>query len=106
MVITSFNSFIIFYIFESFLLKNFFSRTTVLFISSFWLHWVFTAAHRLSPVAASKGYSSHAAASLVAEHGLPDAQASVVAAPCLEHRLSSCRARASLLCSMWDLSRD
>ena len=43
----------------------------------FWLLWVFTAAHELSPVAVSGGYSlvtAHrfliAVASLLAEHGL------------------------------------
>ena len=47
-----------------------------LFIS-FWLHWVFIVAHRLSLVAASGGYS------LVVVHGLLIAVASLVA----EHRL-------------------
>ena len=42
----------------------------------FWLHWVFVAAHRLSLVAASGGYSSFWCTSfslrwlLVVEHGL------------------------------------
>ena len=45
------------------------------FIYYFWLHWVFVAAHRLSLVAASRGYSSLrglliVVASLVAELGL------------------------------------
>ena len=33
---------------------HFFSK----FIYCFWLHWVFIATHRLSPVAAGGGYSS------------------------------------------------
>ena len=63
-------TFIIFCIFWVLLLKNFFQEPQFYLFLPFWLHWVFTAAHRLSPVAASKGYSSRAAASLVAEHGL------------------------------------
>ena len=46
-------------------------------LTYFWLYWVFVAAHRLSLVAASGGYSPSAwhgllivVASLVAEHGL------------------------------------
>ena len=44
-----------------------------LFIYYFWLHWVFTAAHGLSLVAASRGWS------LVAMHGLLTAVASLIA---------------------------
>ena len=85
----------------------------------FWLRWVFVAAHGLSLVAASGGYSSCSArashcsgfsccraqavgvrASVVAAHGPQRAQASVVVArglsscgtQALEHRLSSCPA--------------
>ena len=54
----------------------FFFNLLILFIY-FWLRWVFVAAHGLSLVAASGGYSSLqcaglliAVASLVAEHGL------------------------------------
>ena len=71
-----------------------------LFIS-FWLHWVFIVAHRLSLVAASGGYSLvvvHglliALASLVAEHGLWGTWASVA----VSYRLSSCGSQ-SLECS-------
>ena len=46
-------------------------------LTYFWLYWVFVAAHRLSLVAASGGYSPSAwhgllivVASLIAEHGL------------------------------------
>ena len=39
------------------------------FILYFWLRWVFVAAHGLSPVMASEGYSL-AVASLVVEHRL------------------------------------
>ena len=66
----------------------------------------FVGACGLSPVVASKGPCPLAAcgrlivmASLVAEHGLLGAQASVVVAPrALEPRLSACRARAYLRC--------
>ena len=79
-----------------------------LFSFFFWLHWVFVAAHRLSLVVASGGYSSLRCAGfsqrwlLIAEHaGFSScgARASVVVA-C---RLSSCGTRAQLLHGMWDL---
>ena len=88
----------------------------------FWLRWVFIAACALSLVA-SRGYSLvrvfrplTAVASLVAEHRLQGAWASVLAArglrscgsPALERWLSSCGAWAQLLRCMWELpqSRD
>ena len=91
----------------------------------FWLRCVFVAAHGLSLVGSSEGYSSswcagfslqwllllrstgsrHAGfsscgtwASVVVAHGV-----SSCGSWALEHRLSSCGARAYLLCSMWDL---
>ena len=82
-----------------------------------WLCWVFTGAHRLSLVAASRGYTLvvvhkllAVVASLVAEHGFQGMQASVAAASeqgscgshALECRLSSCDAQAQLLRGMWD----
>ena len=49
----------------------------MLFISYFWLHWVFVAMHRLSLVAVSRGYTLIAVhwlltvvAFLIAKHGL------------------------------------
>ena len=62
-------------------IKKFFQEPQFYLFLHFWLHWIFAAALRLSLVAATKGYSSHAVASLVAEHELWSAQASVVAAP-------------------------
>ena len=67
----------------------------LVFFFVFWLHWVFVAAHGLSLVAASGGYSScgarasHCGGFSCGAQAL-DAQASVVAA----RRLSSCGARA------------
>ena len=64
---------------------------------------VFVAAHRLSLVVASRGYSLRcgvcgllvAVARLVAEQGLQGTWASVVVVPrLLEHRLNGCAARA------------
>ena len=85
----------------------------------FWLHWVFIAVCRLSLVAASGGYSSLQCTgfslrwllccgarplgtwvSVVVALGL-----SSCGSQALEHRLSSCGARAQLLCNMWDLPR-
>ena len=81
MVITSFNSYYYFLHFLSPFIKKFFQEPQFYLFLHFWLHWIFAAAFRLSLVAATKGYSSHAVASLVAEHELWSAQASVVAAP-------------------------
>ena len=58
----------------------------------FWLHWVFTAAHRLSLVVVSGGCCLVSVVSLVSEYRLYDAWASVVAAcglSCLQHVESS-----------------
>ena len=55
---------------------QFFKILFIYFIIYFWLHWVFIAAHGLSVVAASRGYSVVvcglliAMASLVEEHQL------------------------------------
>ena len=66
------------------------SKSVLLFLNKFiylWLCWVFTAAHELSLVAMSKGYSLVAVlrlltevASLIVEHVLWGVQASVVTA--------------------------
>ena len=55
---------------------SFFFKIYLFYLFYFWLCWVFVAAHRLSLVVASGGYSSLgcrlliAVASLVEEHGL------------------------------------
>ena len=65
---------------------QFLKIVSVYFLVYFWLCWVLVAAHRLSLVVVSKGYSLvvvhgllSAVASLVAEHGLEGTQTSVVA---------------------------
>ena len=77
-----------------------FADTAFFFFFFFWLHWVFIAAHGLSLVAASGGYSSLRCAGfslwwllLLQSTGSRCTQASVVAA----HELSSC--------GMWALER-
>ena len=61
-----------------------------------WLHEVFTAMHRFTLVAISRGYSLFAVhelliaeASLIAEHGLQACELSSCSSRALEHRLSS-----------------
>ena len=78
----------------------------------FWLLWVFVAACRLSPVAASRGYSSLQCAGfslqwllLLQSTGSRHMGFSSCGSRALEHRLSSCGARASLLHGMWALPR-
>ena len=89
------------------------------FFFNFWLRWVFTAAHGLSLVAASGGYSSlrctgfsqrwlfllqstgsRCEGSVVVAHRLQSTGSVAVA-----RGLSSCGARAQLLRGMWDLPR-
>ena len=77
----------------------------IFYLFIYWLLWVFVAAHGLSLVAASGGYSSLQCAGfslwwllLLQSTGM---QASVVAA----HVLSSCGSRAQLLRGMWDPPR-
>ena len=65
----------------------------------FWLCWVFVAAHRLSLVVVSGGYSSFWCM------GSRCSGFSSCGLQALECRLSSCGSRASLLRSMWDLPR-
>ena len=92
----------------------------VCFWFCFWLCWVFTAAQAFPLIAVSGSYSLvalhgllTAVSSLVTEHELYGMWASAGAArglrgcrlEALEHRLSSCGARASLFCGMWDLPR-
>ena len=87
----------------------------IYFFFYFWLYQVFIAAQAFTLVAEREGYSLVvvlwlliAAASLVAEHRLQAAQASVVkthglnscSSQALEHRVSSWGARAQLLCYM------
>ena len=76
----------------------------------FWLHWVFVAACRLSLVAASGGYSSLRCVGfslgwllLLWSTGSRRMGFSSCGSQGLERRLSSCGARAWLLCGMWDL---
>ena len=88
----------------------------------FWLRWVFTAARGLSLVAESRGYSSWQCACfslqwllflqgllflqwllLLRSTGSRRVGFSSCDSWALEHRLSSCGARALLLRSMWDL---
>ena len=76
----------------------------------FWLLWVFVAACRLSPVAASRGYSSLWCTGfswwwllLLRSMGSRRAGFSSCGSGALERRLSFCGARASLLHGMWDL---
>ena len=84
----------------------------------FWLRWVFIAVLGLSLVVVSRGYSSlwcvgfslwwllllwstgsrHTSSSVIVACGL-----SSRGSWALEHRLSSCGARAQLLCGVWDL---
>ena len=78
----------------------------------FWLHWVFVAAHRLSLVVASGGYSSLQCAGfslrwllLLRSMGFRRTGFCNCGTWALEHRLSSCGAWAQLLRSMWDLPR-
>ena len=65
-----------------------------------WLHWIFTAAHGLPPVAVSGGYSSLRCTGFSLRWPLP--LRSTGSRPV---GLSSCGARAQLLCGMWDLPR-
>ena len=71
------------------------------------LHWVFAAACGLSLAAASRGHSPLRCMGFPLqwpppwEHGLQARGLSICGSQALEHRLSSCGARASLLCSMW-----
>ena len=83
----------------------------------FWLHWVFVAAHRLSLVVVSGGYSSLPCVGFLLRRllslrstGSRHAVAVVVAhrlsscgSRALECRFSSCGTRAQLLHGMWDL---
>ena len=81
----------------------------VLFIY-FWLCWVFVAAHGLSLVAASGGYSSLQCTGfslrwllLLQSTGSRACGLSSCGSWALERRLSSCGARAQLLRGMWNL---
>ena len=76
----------------------------------FWLCWVFVAAHRLSQVVASGGYSLLRCTGfslrwllLLRSMGSRRAGFSSCGTRALEHRLSCCGARAQLLHNMWDL---
>ena len=76
----------------------------------FWLHWVFAAAHGLSPVAASGGHPSLRCAGpslcwllLLQSMGSRRVGFSSCGSWALERRLSTCGARALLLRGMWDL---
>ena len=76
----------------------------------FWLCWVFVAVCRLSLVAASGGYSLLQCMGfslwwllLLRSMGSRHTGFSSCGSRALEHRLSSCGARAQLLCGMWYL---
>ena len=76
----------------------------------FWLRWVFIAACGLPLVAVSGGYSSLRCVSfslwwllLLWSTASRHVGFSSCGTRALEHRLSSCGARAYLLCGMWDL---
>ena len=101
-------------------LPSFYSRSeyVVLFFFKFylciylWLRWVFVAACRLSLVAARGGYSllqctgfSLQRLLLLRSTGSRGTGFSSCGLRALEHRLSSCGARASLLCGMRNLPR-
>ena len=88
--------------------------TIFFFFFNFWLHWFFVAAHRLSLVAVSGGYSLLWCGGFYCCGAQAlGAQTSVVVAcglrscgsQALERRLSSCGTRAQLLCGMWDPPR-
>ena len=77
----------------------------------FWLHWVFVAVRGLSLVAESGGSSSLRCAGfslrwllLLRSMGSRHAGFSSCGSRALEHRLSSCGARAWLLRGMWELT--
>ena len=81
-----------------------------IYLIYFWLHWVFLAACVLSLVAASGGYSSlHCVGFslhwlfLLRSTGSRHAGFRSCGSRALEHRLSSCGARALLLRGMWEL---
>ena len=91
------------------ILPIFFFKYIYLFIN-FWLCWVFVAAHRLSLVAASKGYSSLLCAGfslrwllLSWSKGSRRVGFSSCGSRALERRLSSCGTWAQLLHCMWVL---
>ena len=75
----------------------------------FWLHWIFVAAHGLSLVVVSGGYSLLCAGVslrwllLLRSTGFRHMGFSNCGTRALERRLSSCGARAQLLRGMWDL---
>ena len=80
------------------------------FIFYFWLCWVFVAVHGLSLVASSGGCSLFRCAGfslwwllLLQSTDSRPAGFSSCGSQALEHRCSSCGARAYLLCGMWDL---
>ena len=108
-------NFILFYIFGKRVLNRIwkyiyiFNKFIYFYFIYFWLHWVFVAAHGLSLVAVSEGYSSLRCAGLVAVASLVAewlwlhcsgfsccrAQALGMRAPVVvAHRLSSCGSRA------------
>ena len=99
-----FSSIVFLYSISLIFLKNLFVQ--------FCLHWVFVAAHRLSVVSESGGYSPLRCTGfsmrwllLLLNTGYRRVGFSSCGSPALEHRLSSCGARAQLLRGMWDLPR-
>ena len=80
------------------------------FFNLFWLHWVFVAAHGLSLLVASGGYSSLQCAGfssqwllLLLSTGSRARGLSSCGFQALKHWLNSCGAQAELLHGMWDL---
>ena len=81
----------------------------IFFFFFFWLHWVFVAVRRLFSSCGERGYSSLRCVGfslrwllLLRNTGSRCAGFSSCGTRALEHRLSSCGARALLLRSMWD----
>ena len=84
MVITSFNSFYYFLHFLSPFIKKFFSRTTVLFISSFLATLGLHCCSQAFPSCSKQGLLFSCGGFSCCRAWAPDAQASVVAAPRLQ----------------------
>ena len=94
--VSQINSFVLYFI-----LFYLFKKNKFIYLIYFWLHWVFIAARGLSLVVMSRGYSSLWCAGfslrwllLLRSAGSRHAGFSSCGSQALEHRLSSCSARA------------
>ena len=94
--VSQINSFVLYFI-----LFYLFKKNKFIYLIYFWLHWVFIAARGLSLVVMSRGYSSLWCAGfslrwllLLRSAGSRYAGFSSCGSQALEHRLSSCSARA------------